>query len=52
MLQSSDKSDTVKNHPVIQRIVDLRKMFKTCAQTGYIYLFIHIYTGYFYIVND
>ncbi|KAL5252024.1 hypothetical protein ACHWQZ_G014990 [Mnemiopsis leidyi] len=35
MLQSSDKSDTVKNHPVIQRIVDLRKIFKTCAETDF-----------------
>jgi len=34
MLQSSDKSD-IKNHPVIQRIVDLRKMFKTCAKTDF-----------------
>lgn len=34
MLQSSDKTD-VKNHPVIQRIVDLRKMFKTCAKTDF-----------------
>ena len=34
MLQSSENKATVMDHPVIGKMVELRKMLTNCAKTG------------------